>query len=242
MQVYEALTRFLIAGGFFMLPIAIVCMVGMMVALERVGFLAYTTVMGKRTWKRVLPLIDTGNFDAAANAASTARCAMGDMLCRGLRSLHHGRRQDDIERAMESSLDDILPRLERHTHYLVKFANVAILTGLLGTLVAFASVFATVTQSHPSEQAELMAAGVAASINPAAFGLIVAIPLLLIHTFLQTLTTDLMDHFEMVAAHFAERVAYVRRNSDDEVVPNKPLLRVVDGSKPAEERREPAVV
>ena len=37
-----------------------------------------------------------------------------------------------------------------------------------------------------------------------------AIPLLLIHTFLQTLTSDLMDHFEMVTVHFSDLVASIR--------------------------------
>lgn len=228
MEVYEAITRFLVSGGFFMLPIAIVCMVGMMVALERIGFLAFTAMMGKRTWKKVLPLLDQGRFDDAVHAAVSARCAMGDMLERGLKSLHSGRRRDDLDRAMEQSLEEIMPRLERHTHYLAKFANVAILTGLLGTLIALAGAFGSVSQAEPAQQTDMIAAGVAASINPAAFGLIVAIPLLLIHTFLQTLTNDLMDHFEMVAAHFVERILFLRRrDSSKKSGVTRPALRVV---------------
>lgn len=209
MEVQEVM-RFFTTGGIFMFPIAIVSAVGIMVALERLAYLAYSAVQGKRTWRRMLPLLDEGRFYDARQLAANARCAMGDMLAESLRRLHANRRRDDLDQTMEESLDQIIPRLERHTHYLVKFANIAILTGLLGTLVAFAAVFVQVSQAHPSEQADLLSAGVAASINPAAFGLIVAIPLLLIHTFLQTLTTDLMDHFEMVAIHFSDLIASLR--------------------------------
>ena len=238
MEVHEAIMHFFTSGGFFMFPIAIVSAVGVLVALERLGYLTYTALQGKRTWRRVLPLLDEGRFFDARELAAGARCAMGDMLAESLRRLHASRRRDDLDLTMEQSLDQIMPRLERHTHYLPRFANIAILTGLAGTLVAFAAVFAQISQAHPSEQADLLAAGVAVSINPAAFGLIVAVPLLLIHTFLQTLTTDLMDHFEIVAVHFSDLVTSLRTASRDGVPQHdaaterrkKPDLRIVKPS------------
>lgn len=215
------------AGGFFMIPIAIVCAIGCIITGERVAFLAYTAIRGKRIWQRVLAAVGDGRFDEAAHLAVSANCAMGEMLARGLDRLHRGRRRDDIETAMEQSLDRILPRLERHTHYLVKFANLAILLGLLGTLVGFIGVFASVSDLSPAAQAELFAAGIAGSVTPAAFGLLVAIPLLLVHTFLQTLTSDLMDHFELVAGGFADSVAVARRRHGDHRG-RKPELRIVE--------------
>lgn len=227
MSIVETVTQHIEAGGFFMLPIAIVCLIGVVIATERVVYLAYTAMRGKRTWQRVLAVIAEGRFDEAAHIAVSANCAMGEMLARGLDRLHRGRRRDDIEKSMEKSLDRILPRLERHTHYLVKFGNLAILLGLLGTLVGFIGVFASVGELSPADQADLFAAGVAGSVTPAAFGLIVAIPLLLIHTFLQTLTGDLMDHFEFVASGFADSVAIARQRHADQRG-RKPDLRLVE--------------
>lgn len=227
MTMTESMMSYFEAGGFFMVPIAIVCAIGLLVTAERVLFLAYTTIRGKRVWRRVVDVIAEGRFDEAAHIAVSANCAMGQMLARGLDRSHRGRRRDDIEKSMEQSLDRILPRLERHTHYLVKFGNLAILLGLLGTLVGIIGVFASVGELSPSEQADLFAAGIAGSVTPAAFGLIVAIPLLLIHTFLQTLTSDLMDHFEFVASGFADSVALARRRHGDRRR-SKPELRVVE--------------
>lgn len=225
MAISAAVTHYFQTGGFFMIPIAIVCVVGCVVTAERVAFLAYSAIKGKRVWRRMTPLLSERRFDEAAHLAVSANCAMGDMLRHGLDRLHRGRRRNDIEKAMEESLDRILPRLERHTHYLVKFANVAILLGLLGTLIGFIGVFASVSQLSPAEQADLFAGGIAGSVTPAAFGLIVAIPLLLINTFLQALTADLMDHFELVASDFSARVTMSRRRA-----PARPALRLVENT------------
>lgn len=227
MSIGETVLQYFEAGGFFMIPIAIVCLVGAVVTAERVVYLVYTAMRGKRVWQRVLADVSEGRFDEAAHGAVSANCAMGEMLARGLDRLHRGRRRDDIQKAMEQSLDRILPRLERHTHYLVKFGNLAILLGLLGTLIGFIGVFATVGEMSPAQQADLFAAGVAGSVTPAAFGLLVAIPLLLIHTFLQTLTSDLMDHFELVATGFADSVAIARQRHCDQRG-RKPMLRLVE--------------
>ena len=232
MALNEALVSFFEAGGFFMFPIALVCTVGTLIAIERMATLSLMALRGKRTWRNVQAMLDEGRVDAIAEYQD-ARCAVAQMLRGGLKRLGSGRRRDDLDRAMEQSLNEILPRLERNTQYLTKFANVAILIGLLGTLIAFAGVFAGVSQAHPSDQAELMAAGIAASINPAAFGLIVAIPLLLIHTFLQTLSTDLLDHFDVVAAEFSDRFSAIRARqsvADSDPETTGPTLQVVDAA------------
>lgn len=222
----EAVIRYFETGGFFMIPIAIVCIVGCVIISERVLYLASTAIRGKRLWRRVAPLLAERRFDEAAHLAVSANCAMGGMLRHGLDRLHRGRRRNDIDKMMEQSLDRIMPQLERHTHYLVKFANVAILLGLLGTLVGIIGVFATVGSLGAAEQADLFAEGIAGSVTPAAFGMIVAIPMLLIHTFLQTLTADLMDHFELVASDFSATVTqrHCRRDSRT----GRPALRLVE--------------
>ena len=50
----------------------------------------------------------------------------------GLNRVRSARRREDIEQAMEESLMEVLPRLEKRTHYLATFANMATLMGLLG--------------------------------------------------------------------------------------------------------------
>ena len=59
---------------------------------------------------------------------------------------------------MEESLMEVLPRLEKRTHYLATFANMATLMGLLGTIIGLIDAFTAVSNANPAEKAELLVA------------------------------------------------------------------------------------
>ena len=67
-------------------------------------------------------------------------------------------RRDDIEKAMEESLMEVLPRLEKRTHYLATLANIATLLGLLGTIIGLISAFTAVSNANPADKADLLSA------------------------------------------------------------------------------------
>ena len=102
---------------------------------------------------------------------------------------------------------EVMPRLEQRTHYLAILANVATLLGLLGTIIGLIQAFTAVAAANPAEKADMLSASISVAMNTTAFGLIVAIPLLLIHTLLQTKTTQLVDSLEMAAVKFLNILA-----------------------------------
>lgn len=79
----------------------------------------------------------------------------------------------------------------------LKFA--LLLLALLGTIIGLIQAFTAVADADPAEKASLLSASISVAMNTTAFGLMVAIPLLLAHSFLQTLTTRLVDSLEMAA-------------------------------------------
>ena len=85
---------------------------------------------------------------------------------------------------------EIVPRLEKRTHYLSSLANIGMLIGLLGTIVALIHAFATVSQANPAEKAALLASAISEAMNNTAMGLACAITLLLAHMFLEAKTTS----------------------------------------------------
>jgi biopolymer transport protein ExbB/TolQ len=132
--------------------------------------------------------------------------AIGRILNYGLARLESARRRDDVEKAMEESLMEVMPRLEKRTHYLSTFANLATLLGLLGTIIGLIQAFTAVSNANPSEKADLLSASISVAMNTTAFGLIVAIPLLLVHALIQTKTTELVDSLEMASVKFLNAV------------------------------------
>jgi len=124
------------------------------------------------------------------------------------------RRRDDIEIAMEESMMEIIPQLEKRTPYVALFSNIATLLGLLGTIMGLIEAFTAVANADPAEKADLLSASISVAMNTTAFGLMVAIPLLIIHANLTSKTSEIVDSLEMASvktlnliADFAKRQA-----------------------------------
>ena len=88
------------------------------------------------------------------------------------------------------------------------------LAGLLGTIIGLIDAFTAVSNASVADKAELLSASISIGMNCTAFGLMVAIPLVLVHSLLQTKTTELIDSLEMVSVKIvnsiAERAHYMR--------------------------------
>jgi biopolymer transport protein ExbB len=202
MHIVNAIAGFMQEGGFFMYPILLVLALGLAIALERFLYLSSTKTSNIKTWKQMLPLIEKGKFGEATAAAVDSSAAVGKILAYGLSRLKSSWQRDAIETAMEEGLMEIVPRLEKRTHYLATFANISTLLGLLGTVTGLIEAFAAVANADPAQKAELLSASISVAMNCTAFGLGAAIPLMLIYSFLQSKTTELVDSLEMVSVKF----------------------------------------
>src|SRR6266550_1635727 len=193
MELWNLIVRFFQGGGNFMYPIAFVFVVGLAMAIERYIYLSLTAARNRGLWNEIVPLLSQGNFRQVAQATSKSSSAIGHILNYGLARIQSARRRDDIEKAMEESLMEVVPRLAKRTHYL------ATLLGLLGTVMGLIRAFAAVATANPAEKANLLSASISVAMNCTAFGLMTAVPLLFIHAFLQTKTTELIDSLEMAS-------------------------------------------
>ncbi len=206
MQTYTTIVKFFQEGGLFMYPIAIVLAVGIAIALERYLYLSRQKATNRKMWEQIMPMLQAGKFQQAMSVAGKSEIAICKILNYGLGRLRSARRREDIEMAMEEGLMEVLPRLERRTHYLSAFANIATLLGLLGTIIGLIQAFTAVAGAAAAEKAELLSSSISVAMNTTAFGLIVAIPLLLVYSVLQSKTTQIVDSLEMAAVKFLNMV------------------------------------
>jgi biopolymer transport protein ExbB/TolQ len=206
MDVYSTIVSFFREGGPFMYPIAIVLALGVAIAIERWLYLTVTTAKNKALWHSVTPYLKSGNLAGAIQVTAKSKAAIGQIMTYGLNRVRSARRREDVEQAMEESIMEVMPRLEKRTHYLATFANIATLLGLLGTIVGLISAFTAVANANPADKADMLSASISVAMNTTAFGLIVAIPLLLVHTLLQTKTTEIIDSLEMASVKFLNAI------------------------------------
>lgn len=193
----ETIIRFFQDGGFFMYPISVVLVAGLVIALERYSYLTLAKRSNRVVFEKLYQMIRSKDLAGALKFARNSDSAMGMMLGAGLSRLSRRQSREEIECAMEEGLLETLPRLEKRTQYLATLANISTLLGLLGTIIGLIAAFTAVASADPAEKASLLSQSISVAMNTTAFGLMAAIPLLLIHSVLQAKTNEIVDSFEM---------------------------------------------
>ena len=186
-------------GGMFMYPILIVFTVGVAIAVERWMQLTRTRNENRKIWDEIQPVLSKGEFDKARAMVNDDKSTVSQMLSMGLARQGAVRRREDIEIAMEESMMEIIPQLEKRTPYLALLSNIATLLGLLGTIMGLIEAFTAVSNANPAEKADLLSASISVAMNTTAFGLMVAISLLLVHAKLTSTTGQIVDSLEMAS-------------------------------------------
>lgn len=197
MDTFYSIVSFFSTGGMFMYPILIVFAFGVAIAIERFATLTTVTNKNQLAWEKVQPLLDNGEFEEAHDMTSGDESTISQVLNMGLSLQGSVRSREDIEIAMEESMMQIVPRLEKRTPYVALASSIATLLGLLGTIMGLISAFTAVANANPAEKADLLSASISVAMNTTAFGLMVAIPLLIVHAILTSKTGDIVDSLEM---------------------------------------------
>ncbi len=207
MDIFYSIVKFFVQGGPFMFPILLVAAVGTAIAVERYITLTRIGARNRSAWARVEPALLKGEFDKAREMTSKDDTAISRLLSIGLALQGTVRRRDDVEKAMEESMMETIPQLQKRTHYLATFANLATLLGLLGTVSGLIHAFSAVATVNPAEKANLLSASISEAMNCTAFGLMTAVPILFVHALLQTKTTELIDGLETASVKFLNALA-----------------------------------
>jgi biopolymer transport protein ExbB len=213
MTAFETTVKFFQDSGLFIYPSILIMALGLSIAVERYIFLNRARSQNRKLWAKVLPMLQNGKFKEVHSVASASDAAIGKIVTHGLVRMQSQSRREDIDAAMEEGMMEIVPRLEKRTHYIATFANVITLVGLLGTIIGLIKGFTAVAQVNPAEKAELLSASISIAMNNTAFALMVAIPFLLIHAFLQARTSEIVDGLEAAKISFLNLVQRLKAES-----------------------------
>ena len=194
-----------------MYPILFVFLAGLSISLERWFQLSRTRSTNQKVWDSLYPMLSKGQFEKVRQTVSKDKSTISKMLGMGL-SRHSGvRRREDMEIAMEESMMEIIPQLEKRTPYVALLSNIATLLGLLGTIMGLIQAFTAVADANPAEKADLLSASISVAMNTTAFGLMSAIPLLLFHAKITSTTGQIVDSLEMASVKALNSISIAHR-------------------------------
>ena len=206
MNTFQTVVKFFADCGPFLYPSLTLMAIGLAIAIERFVFLRRARSDNRKVWDQVLPMLQSGRFREVHGITARSDSAIGKIVANGIERMGGSRKREDIEHAMEEGMMEIVPRLEKRTHYIATFANVITLVGLLGTIIGLIKGFTAVAAVNPAEKAEMLSASISIAMNNTAFALMVAIPFLLIHSFLQARATEIVDSLEAAKITFLNLV------------------------------------
>jgi biopolymer transport protein ExbB len=202
MDTFSTVVKFFQDCGLFIYPSALIMALGIAISVERFLFLTKARNQNRKVWAEVLPMLQKGQFRDVQGVTSRSDAAVSKIVNYGLTRMQSPGRREDYDAAMEEGMMEIVPRLEKRTHYIATLANVITLVGLLGTIIGLIKGFTAVAAVNPAEKAELLSASISIAMNNTAFALSVAIPFLLIHAFLQARTSEIVDGLEAAKISF----------------------------------------
>lgn len=199
---YNTVTIFFQEGGLFLYPIALVFAIGLAIAFERWFFLSREKTRNIKAFNDFLPLLRTTDVDKMHSFSRESQAPVTRIIACGLDMMKVSKQRADVENSMSEGMLETMPRLEKRTGYLAVLANVATLLGLLGTIIGLIGAFTAVANADPAQKSQLLSSSISVAMNTTAFGLIAAIPLLILHSVLQNKTAAIVSSIEMSAVKF----------------------------------------
>ncbi len=190
------------SGWIFMWVILLMLIIAVAIAIERIYYIMVrSNVNSDKFMMEIRKLVTSGNIKRAISLAEQGRQkALPYVVLAGLKRVSESETLDfrSIQNAVDEGTLEIIPRLQQRTNYLSMLANVATLTGLMGTIYGLILAFEAVggTEIPEADKPKVLAQGISVAMNTTIFGLAVAVPTLIIYNILQNKTTQIIDEMD----------------------------------------------
>jgi biopolymer transport protein ExbB len=166
------------AGGIVMYALALVALFSLLIALER-GFMMWRRGHISKTFTNKLhALLKNSKTSEAKDLCKKQKTSLGKIL--GIIVENSGGGKERAQKSLQEVLLAEQSRLEKRMGFLAALGAIAPLVGLLGTVTGMITMFRVITQTGTND-ARILAGGISEALITTEAGLIIAIPVLLIH-------------------------------------------------------------
>ncbi len=180
-------------GGPFMYIILIVAVFAMAIAFERLFYIVFrANIKSTAFMAQIQKLIMANNIDRAIKLCNAEpHAALPKVVKAGLTRAN--RTEKEIENAIDEATLEVGPLINKRTAYLSMLANIATLTGLLGTILGLIQAFNAVAVASAEMKQQLLAQGISVAMFTTAGGLMAAIPTLILHSVISNRSNKILD-------------------------------------------------
>lgn len=138
--------EFILKGGFFLIPIALLLFYTLYIIIERWLFISKRTVINQNLIRDIRDHLNAGNIDMAVSVADRDATASGYVLREGILTI--GRPIAEIESNMERAANIEVGGMEKKLGQLGLIAGIAPTLGFIGTISGVIKIFYSISQTE----------------------------------------------------------------------------------------------
>jgi biopolymer transport protein ExbB/TolQ len=210
MNPLSVVASFFREGGPFMFIILGIGVVIAAIVLERMAVIGRAAAINSRKMTDdLVRTISKGDVAKARTISGKSKAPVARVAQAVLQA--SGTEDTKLQTAADDAAAIALPPLTRRLGFLNTLANAATLLGLLGTIFGLTTAFSAVGAADPSQRSAFLAAGISQALNTTAFGLIIAVPTLLIHGWLVGLVEGIGESVDEMSIRLSQAMS--RRNA-----------------------------
>ena len=189
-------------GWAFMWILLVAAIFMVALAIERAYYIMVrSNVNAPKFMAEIRKLVKAGDYKKALSLCNSAKNkALAQVVMTGLRKVSESETIDfrSIQNSVDEGTLEVIPKLQERTGYLAMIANVATLVGLMGTIYGLIGAFKSVSAPgiDATEKSRMLAAGISVAMNTTLTGLSIAVPSILIYTFLHNKTVKIIDEID----------------------------------------------
>ena len=192
----DNIIMFFKSGGVFMFPIAAIGLIALAIAIERfIVMMNYRRQIVKETYQ--FSQVVEGDEHQALTALTQGSSVLADTVREAaIEYQEYAISKEEFEELVGISAIHSVRRLSRRTSVISTLANVVTLLGLLGTIMGLIQSFAATAQATGADKSTLLSESVSVAMNTTAFGLMIAIPLLLVYVFIDNASNKAIESLQ----------------------------------------------
>jgi biopolymer transport protein ExbB len=161
-------------GGFIMVIIVLLSLVGTVIIIERLLFFRKIRVDEEKMISRLKSALEKGHFDEAVSICENNPAPITNLMKVGIEHRNYG--EAEIKESIMNAANLEIPQLERFLPALGTVAHIAPLLGLLGTVTGNIEAFGVLGQFAAGGDPRALANGIAEALITTAAGIVVAVP------------------------------------------------------------------
>lgn len=192
----ETLVEHIKKGGMVVYPIIGLGLLALLIFIFKVIEVSSVRAARASDVSKVLALLKAGKADEAAAVAAQVKGPAGELLQAAVANYNSDR--EILEEVLYEKIITTQPKLERFTPFIAITAATAPLMGLLGTVTGMIATFKLITVFGTGD-ARRLSSGISEALITTEFGLIVAIPCLILHAILTRFTKGVINSMEQNA-------------------------------------------